>query len=253
MTGRMIGQRLRLLILGGTPESQMISAAISNDRRVATTASLARVGRKPKPMGVPTRIGTWRGKAEFQDWVRAEQFDAILDATDAYSPQMSEWAHEISVALGVDFIQFLPHLLTPRSTDNWSFLNGLEDAANEVADHATVFMDLGVSELGRLPFRDGQVVYSVDQDDVTRRVQGNQSTPISLRPINTLVTAADLFMSLGVDAVVALNSGTHRTTVVLDAARELGIPVGMIRRPPQIEGPKLTSISEALAWVRRRI
>lgn len=253
MRDRAIGQRLRLLILGGTPEGRMISAAIAGDRRVATTATLSRVGRRPKSMGVPTRIGTWSSADELHSWLEAESFDAILDATDAYSQTMTKWASAAARDLDIDYIQFLPPLLTPRNEDDWAFLNDLHDAASFVASDACIFMDVGVSELGDLPVQPNQSLYAVDQDDVTRNVTGTASTPISVRPIETMVGAADLFLSLGVDTVIALNSGAHRTTVVLDAARELGLPVGMIRRPPQPEGPKLTSISEALAWIRRRI
>lgn len=253
MKDRAIGQRLRLLILGGTPEARMISAAIAGDRRVATTATLARVGRRPKPMGVPTRIGTFKDAEEFRAWLHVESFDAILDGTDAYSKTMSDWASAAARDLDIDYIQFLAPLLTPRDDDEWAFLNDLRDAAKFIPADATVFMDVGVSELGPLSILPSQSLYAVDQDDVTRNLTAGANTPISVRPIETMVAAADLFMSLGVDTVIALNSGAHRTTVVLDAARELGLPVGMIRRPPQPEGPKLTSIAEALAWVRRRI
>jgi precorrin-6A/cobalt-precorrin-6A reductase len=61
----------------------------------------------------------------------------------------------------------------------------------------------------------------------------------------------ELFFDLKVDWLVVKNSGGSASRSKLDAARDLGIPVALIRRPRQPEGPRVTTVSEALAWVRR--
>ena len=39
----------------------------------------------------------------------------------------------------------------------------------------------------------------------------------------------------------------------VEAARELGLPVAMVRRPRQPDGMKISTVAETLAWVRRRL
>ena len=58
---------------------------------------------------------------------------------------------------------------------------------------------------------------------------------------------------LGVTWSVTRNSGGSASFAKLEAARRLGISVAMIRRPPQPEAARISTVSEALAWVRRRL
>ena len=59
--------------------------------------------------------------------------------------------------------------------------------------------------------------------------------------------------SLGIDWIVTRNTGGGAGAALVAAARRLSIPVGMVRRPPQPEAPRINTVSEALAWVRRRL
>ena len=57
----------------------------------------------------------------------------------------------------------------------------------------------------------------------------------------------------GVTWLVARNTGGSWTMPVIEAARQLGLPVGMIRRPLQPEVSRISTVAEALGWVRRQI
>ena len=52
-----------------------------------------------------------------------------------------------------------------------------------------------------------------------------------------------------VEIVVAKNSGGPATYGKIAAARRLGIPVVMVSRPEAPDGPSVTNVDEALAWV----
>jgi precorrin-6A/cobalt-precorrin-6A reductase len=54
-----------------------------------------------------------------------------------------------------------------------------------------------------------------------------------------------------VDVVVTKDSGSHLTEAKLTAARQLGIPVVLVRRPPLPPGiPVVATVEEARAWLR---
>jgi precorrin-6A/cobalt-precorrin-6A reductase len=56
-----------------------------------------------------------------------------------------------------------------------------------------------------------------------------------------------------VDVVVTKDSGGHLTEAKLTAARQLGIPVVVVRRPPLPPGvPVVATVEEALDWVTER-
>ena len=56
-----------------------------------------------------------------------------------------------------------------------------------------------------------------------------------------------------IDLVVAKNSGGNATYGKIAAARKLGMPVLLLRRPPLPPAETATSIEEAVAWVERRV
>jgi precorrin-6A/cobalt-precorrin-6A reductase len=54
-----------------------------------------------------------------------------------------------------------------------------------------------------------------------------------------------------VDVVVTKDSGSHLTEAKLTAARQLGIPMVLVRRPPAPPGvPVVADVDAALAWLR---
>jgi precorrin-6A/cobalt-precorrin-6A reductase len=56
-----------------------------------------------------------------------------------------------------------------------------------------------------------------------------------------------------VDVVVTKDSGGALTEAKLTAARELGLPVVLVRRPPLPPGiATVTTVEDALAWVLAR-
>jgi precorrin-6A/cobalt-precorrin-6A reductase len=52
-----------------------------------------------------------------------------------------------------------------------------------------------------------------------------------------------------VEVLVARDSGGELTAAKLVAARELGLPVVMMARPPAPDAPVVASVAEAVAWL----
>jgi precorrin-6A/cobalt-precorrin-6A reductase len=58
-----------------------------------------------------------------------------------------------------------------------------------------------------------------------------------------------LLESFAVDAIVAKNSGGEATYSKIAAARALGVPVLMLKRPPMPDCPSVATVAEAVAWL----
>jgi precorrin-6A/cobalt-precorrin-6A reductase len=56
-----------------------------------------------------------------------------------------------------------------------------------------------------------------------------------------------------IDAVVSKNSGGAATGAKLAAARDLGLPVVMVRRPDLPGGERVETVEAALGWLERRL
>jgi precorrin-6A/cobalt-precorrin-6A reductase len=55
-----------------------------------------------------------------------------------------------------------------------------------------------------------------------------------------------------IDVVVTKNSGGSATAAKLTAARNLGLPVVMLGRPPLPQTDTVGSVGEVLAWLEQR-
>lgn len=244
---------MRLLLLAGTWESAQIAAALARDRRIVTTASLARAARSPKPLGLPTRIGGWGSEESFEQWLQGERIRAILDATDPFSTTISHRAHRLSRKLGIDYLQFLRPPWIPRDQDHWTFLNDCSDIAHKVPKGSTVMIDTdgrGLSVAGDLP---GRAVFC----RLRHRAEALADRP-GWRVLDgsgpySVGGELAVYRALELDWVVLPNVGGVEESPKLDAASRLGIRVGMVRRPPQPEGHRATTIAEVMQWVMRRL
>jgi precorrin-6A/cobalt-precorrin-6A reductase len=62
-----------------------------------------------------------------------------------------------------------------------------------------------------------------------------------------------LFLLHGIQALVTKNSGGEATYAKIAVARELGLPVVMIERPPHAEQETAGSVEAALEWISERL
>ena len=67
----------------------------------------------------------------------------------------------------------------------------------------------------------------------------------------TVAAETRLMTSHGINVVVSKASGGAATRAKLTAARKLGLPVIMIRRPPDPPGPRTSRRADALEWISK--
>ena len=175
----------------------------------------------------------------------------MLDATHPFAARISRRSFEVCRELGVPYMQFLRPTWTPGPDDDWTFLNTEAEAADVIPKGSVVFLATGPATLDAFSNLHGRKVYCRRIDPPRRPFPFEGGEYLVQRgPFNVNGEMA-LFHDLGVDWVVAKNSGGSSSRAKLDAARDLGIRVAMIRRPRQPEGPKVSTVSGAISWVRQ--
>ena len=236
---------MRLLLLGGTSEAREL-AALLVEAGVDVTSSLAgRVARPRLPVG-RVRIGGFGGVAGLRDALA--DFDAVVDATHPFALGMSANA----AAACTD----LPLLRLERPA--WDLEPGWYDAADhgEAARVAArvgsrPFLTVGRQELARFVPELGGLSVLARVVDVPDQASPSCWRLVTGRGPYTLEGERALMVEHRSDVLVTKNSGGTYTRPKMEAARLLGVPVVVVRRPPGPAGvPTVHDVASAFAWVR---
>ncbi len=240
----------QVLVLGGTGEARRLAAALVA-AGVGVLSSLAgRVAEPVLPDG-DVRIGGFGGPDGLADWLTQHRPRAVVDATHPFAAQITSSAARAVAATGTPLLRLQRPGWTPKPGDRWQFVDSLAGAAEAVAGYRSVFVTTGrqgVAAFAALPGR--VLVRAVDPPD-TPLPEG--TTLLLARGPFSVADERELMREHDVDVVVTKDSGGHLTEAKLTAARELGLPVVLVRRPPLPAGvATVATVDEALSWVLGR-
>lgn len=245
-------KQTKLLILGGSGEAAALARALDGDARYDVTLSLA--GRTSEPVKLPgtIRTGGFGGAEGLSRTLHDEKFDAVIDATHPFADQIKANAIEAARLTGVPLLAIRRPSWTPVDGDNWILVEDLEGAAVALGETAKrVFLTTGRDELR--PFAKASqhfyLLRSVEapaRDELPAHVE-----LITARGPFRLVDELALLKQHAIDIVVTKNSGGEATYAKLAAARALGLPVVMVRRPMLPEAPSVEIVVEALQWLEQ--
>lgn len=239
---------MTLLLLAGTGEVPQIAKALA-DKGVPAVASLAGVTRSPRATGLPTRHGGFGGEAGFRDYLRSEGITAVLDATHPFAHQISARSARVCKEVGLPYCQLLRAEWTPEEGDDWTFLDNEAEAADHIRVGSIVFLATGRQTLDRFGNLSQCRLICRQIDPPDRPFPFPNGEFLVGRPPFSVEDEIQLFSQLGVDWLVVKNAGGAAPRTKLIAARQLGIRVAMINRPPQPDAPRVSTVAEALAWV----
>ena len=244
---------MRLLLLAGTDEARQIASALAQERRVQMTVSIVRAERVPSAFGVPVRIGGFGGAEGFAAYMAGQGIEAVLDGTHPFAAAISHRTAAYGRERGVPYLQFLRRAWLPGPRDRWTFLNAEGDAVRHIPEGVNVFIATGRDTIGSYSGLTSQYVVCRVLSPTWERFPLPHGRWLLGRPPFDLASEVKLLRELATDWLVARNSGGSSSRAKIDAARELGIEVAMIRRPLQPEAPRVETVAEALAWVRRKL
>lgn len=241
-----------MLLLGGTGEAAGLARAVIAHfgPRVALTTSLA--GRTARPVPVPgdVRIGGFGGAEGLASYLRAQAIDLVVDATHPFADRISAHARLACEAVGVKRLMLLRPPWERHPLDRWIEVADLAGAAAVVGKVGRrAWLTIGASEVGA--FAD-----VVDVRFLVRLI----NTPPAKLPLRfhevvlgrgpfTVAEETHLLQRHAIDVLVCKASGGTATEAKLVAAREMSLPVVMVRRPPAEPGEAVRSVEAALTWL----
>jgi precorrin-6A/cobalt-precorrin-6A reductase len=240
----------RVLILGGTGEARRLATALVDDG-VDVLSSLA--GRVADPVLPPgeVRLGGFGGAAGLAAWLQAHPVRALVDATHPFAATMTASAAAAADVTGTPLLRLQRPGWAAGPGDDWRWVDSLGEAAVAVAEFGSVFLTTGRTSLDAFAGLTARcLVRSVDPPSPPLPPR---TTVVLARGPFTVEEELALMREHGVDVVVTKDSGGAMTAAKLTAARERGIPVVLVRRPPVPPGvPVVATVEDARDWVRAR-
>lgn len=247
--------RGHVLILGGTAEARGLAAGLSGRSGLRLTTSLAgRVSRPRMPAG-EVRVGGFGGADALAQWLRAHAVDAVIDATHPFAEAISANAARAAAQTGIPLLALRRPGWEAVPGDRWHGAACLAEAAAVLPALAgpggRIFLTTGRQGLAAFaaPALDGLwfLLRSVESPGppLPRRIR----VLLDRGPYSVSGETA-LLQDHRIDVLVTKDSGGRATAAKLVAARTLGLPVVVVRRPPTPTGvPVVPDVAGALSWV----
>ncbi len=244
-----------VLVLGGTTEGRELAAALDARDDVRGLTSLAGRLSSPGALAGDVRTGGFGGPDELAAWLAAERIAAVVDATHPFAAGISENAARACAAAGVPLVVLRRPGWAPVEGDRWH-------GAADLAEAAALVPRLGRRVLLATGRQEVAAFAGVSKAWFLIRAIEPPDGP--LPPHHELLLARGpyalpderrLLTDHGIDLVVTKDAGGDATRAKLDAARELSIPVLLVRRPPPPpDAPTaVATVADALVAVDRAL
>jgi len=240
-----------VLILGGTGEARQLAQVLVREPALRVTLSLAGRTAAPRAQAGEVRIGGFGGAEGLARYIRENGVCVLVDATHPFAARISENAALAAEETGTPLVALERPPWQPVEGDRWIEAESVGHAAEILGKTPRrVFLAIGRQEL--LPFRGGPqhfyIVRSVDPAD-PEETPPNAQFILERGPFDETAERA-LLENHRVDIIVAKNSGGEATYGKIAAARVLGLPVIMIRRPRPFAKGSVATVEEATNRVR---
>jgi precorrin-6A/cobalt-precorrin-6A reductase len=239
---------MRILILGGTAEARALAQALGARENFRVTVSLAGRTAEPLPQAAPVRSGGFGGAEGLARYLGDERVDVLIDATHPYAAAISANAARAAKDANVKLLALRRPPWTKVAGDNWIEVESVEGAVRALGQAPKrVFLALGRNELR--PFaaapQHSYLIRSVDPVDPPLAVP--DATYITARGPFGESEDRTLLTRHNIEVMVAKNSGGEATYGKIEAARALGLPVIMLKRPVLPEVDSVATVEEVLA------
>lgn len=228
---------LKTLVLAGTAESRAVIHALHQEPLIELTASLA--GATPNPVGLPvqTRVGGFGGPDGLAGYCREHGIGLVIDATHPFARQITRNARAAVAALNIPCLRLERPPWLPEEGDDWRGFDSWQEMTDAIPAGQRVFLAGGTQSIGIFTKRQDITLWAR-----ALNVEGMEG-PANTTFINAMpqLDKADeraTFETHGITLLCCKNSGGNASFAKIAAARDLGIPVWMLRRhvPENVSG-----------------
>ncbi|MBD2502796.1 cobalt-precorrin-6A reductase [Anabaena azotica] len=244
----------RLLILGGTGDAAELSTKVANIPGIEAIASLAGRTREPILPSGNVRVGGFGGADGLAEYLRKMQIDVLIDATHPFASQISENAAVAAREVGIPHLMLIRRPWEKQVGDRWMEVNSTSAAADVLENQAKrVFLTVGRQELAA--FAHLQDIWflmrMIDPPGADALVP--PGVILCDRGPFTLAQEREILIQHHIDTIVSKNSGGNATYAKIIAARELGVQVVMVKRPPVPPGEQVADVDAAVKWLKETV
>jgi len=223
---------MRLLILGGSTEARQLAERLAGHPGFSAELSLAGRTKNPLPQALACRIGGFGGAEGLAGYLNDNRIDVLIDATHPFAERISENAVRAAKITGVPLLTLTRAPWAAQAGDRWTEVADAGAAALAIgAPRQRVFLTVGRQQVPAFEI-------APQHDYLIRTIDAPEPMPalpfarlLLARGPFTVESERDLLRDERIDMLISKNSGGDSTRAKLDAARDLGIPVILIRRP----------------------
>lgn len=240
---------MALLILGGTTEAGLLAERVAA-AGIAAEVSLAGRTKSPARQPLPMRIGGFGGIEGLKTWLGEHRTRVVVDATHPFAARIAANAAVACAALGVPLCRLTRLQWSPVAGDRWIDVASAEAAVEALPSRpARVFLTVGRLELDAFAVapKHFYLVRTIDAPEPPPALP-NMRLILDRGPFDA-DAEEKLMRSHVVRWLVTKNSGGKATSGKLAAARRLGLPVVMIRRPEKPEVETFQSVDDTMTWI----
>ncbi|BAU65052.1 cobalt-precorrin-6x reductase [Stanieria sp. NIES-3757] len=241
---------MRVLILGGTGEASQLAVKASAIEGIEVILSLAGRTSQPAKINVKTRIGGFGGIESLVNYLKNNAIALLIDATHPYAAQIS-----FNAATAAQICN-IPHLILVRppwqhtKQDYWIEVENLQAAADLVPTLAKrVFLTIGKQELSTFAHLKDIWFLMRMIDPPTPDKLISKGEILLAKGTFAVAEEIELLKKYQIQAIISKNSGGEATYAKIIAARELRLPVVMVKRPVIPESERVTDVESALTWL----
>jgi precorrin-6A/cobalt-precorrin-6A reductase len=243
---------MRVLILGGTGDANRLAAEVA---AAGLDAIYSYAGRTQVPANqpLPMRVGGFGGADGLAYVIRQEQFTHVVDATHPFATEISRNALAACAATATPLVALERKPWEKTSGDNWIEVADMAAAVAALPQaRSNIFLAIGRQHIAPFATRP-QHAYTLRFIDAAGGPLPLPDTDLIVsRGPFTLAGELEMMRSRRIAWIVSRNSGGEGARAKIDAARELCLPVIMIRRPQLPERLRVESVADVMQWLGHR-
>lgn len=235
----------RILLLGGVTEALAMARRLGPQH----VYSLAGIGRVPQGLQCQVRVGGYGGVEGLTRYLREAGITLLIDATHPYAAQISRNAASAARNAGIPCWALRRPAWQAQAGDDWREVEDWAGLIEALKPFRRPLFTLGREPLQHLDEIPPEQFWTLRALEACR---GNERCEvIGARGPFHIEDERALFQSRHIDVLISKNSGSVATEPKLEVARELGVPMLVLKRPtlPEVDQAfdSLADLATALA------